>query len=50
MQLDTYTLANVTETSDDSDLASKHDIRGTLDAIDERFTAAVVVIELRLRD
>ena len=44
----TYTLANVTKTSNDSDLSCKHDIRGTLDAIDERLAAAVVVVELGL--
>jgi hypothetical protein len=43
-------LADVTETSDDSDLASNHDIGGTLDAVDERLTAAVQVVELGLGD
>ena len=43
-------LANITETSNDSDLASNHDIGGTLDTIDERLTAAVQVIELGLGD
>lgn len=43
-------LADITETSNDSDLASNHDIGGTLDTIDERFTAAVQVVELGLGD
>lgn len=42
------TLANVTESSDDSNLASNHDIGGTLDAIDERLSAAVQVVKLAL--
>jgi hypothetical protein len=41
-------LADITETSDDSDLAGNHDIGGTLDAVDERLTAAVQVVELGL--
>jgi hypothetical protein len=43
-------LADVTETGDDSDLAGNHDIGGTLDAVDERLTAAVQVVELGLGD
>jgi hypothetical protein len=43
-------LANITETSDDSDLASNHDIGGTLDTVDKRLTAAVQVVELGLGD
>jgi hypothetical protein len=43
-------LADITETSDDGDLASNHDIGGTLDAVDERLTAAVEVVELGLGD
>lgn len=46
----TYTLANITVSSDNGDLASKHDIGSTLDTIDERFAASVVVIELGLGD
>lgn len=46
----TYPLADVTETSDDRNLASEHDIGSTLDTVDERLTAAVVVVELRLCD
>ena len=44
----TYTLANITEASNDSDLTSKHDIGGTLDTIDEGLAASVVVVELGL--
>lgn len=44
------TLSNVTETSDDSDLTSDHDIGGTLDTIDEGFSASVQVVELGLGD
>tara|TARA_R110002003_G_scaffold28_16_gene1661 strand:- start:18704 stop:19177 length:474 start_codon:yes stop_codon:yes gene_type:complete len=43
-------LADITETSDDSDLAGNHDIGGTLDTVDERLTAAVQVVELGLGD
>ena len=50
MQKFTYTLAHVSEASDDSDLASKHDIGGTLDAVDEGLAAPVVVVELGLGD
>ena len=39
-------LADITVTSDDGDLAGNHDIGGTLDAVDERLTAAVQVVEL----
>ena len=46
----TYTLANITEASNDGDLTGKHDIGGTLDTIDERLAASVVVVELRLGD
>jgi len=46
--LGTHSLSDVTETSDDGDLASKHDIGGTLDTVDERLAASVVVIELGL--
>jgi hypothetical protein len=44
------TLADITETGDDGDLAGNHDIGGTLDAVDERLTAAVQVVELGLGD
>lgn len=43
-------LADITETSDDSDLAGNHDIGGTLDAVNERLAAAVQVVELGLGD
>jgi hypothetical protein len=41
-------LANVTETSNNGDLAGNHDIGGALDTIDERLTASVQVVELGL--
>lgn len=44
------TLADITVTSDDSDLTSDHDIGGTLDTIDKGLTAAVKVVELGLGD
>lgn len=44
------TLADITETGNNGDLASNHDIGGTLDTIDEGLTAAVKVVELRLGD
>ena len=44
------TLTDVTETSNDGDLASNHDIGGTLDTVDERLTATVQVVELGLGD
>lgn len=43
-------LANITETGDNGDLASNHDIGGTLDTVDKRLTAAVQVVELGLGD
>jgi hypothetical protein len=43
-------LADITETSNNGDLASNHDIGGTLDTVDERLTAAVQVVELGLGD
>lgn len=43
-------LADVTETSNDGDLASNHDIGGTLDAVDEGLSASVQVVELGLGD
>jgi hypothetical protein len=46
----TYTLANVTIASNNGDLSGKHDIGGTLNTIDQGFTAAVVVVELGLGD
>ena len=44
----TYSLANVTETSNDGNLTSKHDIGSALDTIDKGFTATIVVVELGL--
>jgi hypothetical protein len=44
------TLTDITEASNDGDLASNHDIGGTLDTVDERLTAAVQVVELGLGD
>lgn len=43
-------LADITVTSDDSDLTGDHDIGGTLDTVDERLTASVQVVELGLGD
>lgn len=43
-------LADITETGDNGDLASNHDIGGTLDAVDEGLTAAIKVVELGLGD
>jgi hypothetical protein len=41
---DTDPLANITEASNNGDLTSKHDVGGTLDSVDERLAAAVVLI------
>jgi hypothetical protein len=46
----TYAFTNVTEAGDNSNLTSEHDISRTLNAIDEGFAAAVIVIELGLGD
>jgi len=43
-------LSDITEASDDGDLASNHDIGGTLDTVDERLTAAVEIVELGFCD
>ena len=43
-------LADITIASNDSDLASNHDIGGTLDAINERLAATIEVVELALGD
>ena len=40
------TFADVTITSDDSDLASDHDVGRALDAVYQRFAAAVQIVEL----
>lgn len=42
--MDTHALADITITSDNSDLASKHDIGSALDSINEGFAAAVVIV------
>lgn len=44
------TLADVTVTSNDGDLTGNHDIGGTLDSVDEGFSASVEVVELGLGD
>ena len=46
----TYSFANISVASNNGNLASKHDVSGTLDTIDERFAAAVVVVKLGLGD
>jgi hypothetical protein len=38
-------LADITVASDDGDLSGNHDICGTLDAVDQRFSASVQVVE-----
>lgn len=43
-------LADITETSNDGDLAGNHDIGSTLDAVNEGLTAAVEVVKLGLGD
>jgi hypothetical protein len=43
-------LANITETGNNSNLTSNHDICGTLDTIDQRLAATVQVVELGLGD
>lgn len=42
------TLSDITETSNDSDLTSDHDIGGTLNTINQRLAAAVQVVEFGL--
>lgn len=44
------TLTDITETSNDGNLASNHDIGSTLDTVNEGLTAAVQVVELGLGD
>ena len=43
-------LADVAVAHDDRDLARHHGVGGAADAVDERFLAAVLVVELRLGD
>ena len=42
----THPLAYITETGDDSDLASEHDIGGSLDTVNEGLSAAVLQAKL----
>ena len=44
----THTLADITISSHNGDLARKHDVGGPLDTVNEGLAAAVVVVELRL--
>jgi len=44
------TLSDITVSSNNGDLASNHDIGGTLDSVNERFSATVQVVELGLGD
>jgi len=46
----TYTLADITKARNDSHFPSKHDVCGTLDTIDERFTASIVIVKLGFCD
>lgn len=46
----TYAFANITITSYNGDLSCQHNIGRTLDTIDERLAASIVVVELRLRN
>lgn len=48
--LRTYSFANVSETGNNCNFSSKHDIGSTLDTIDERLAAPVKVVELGLGD
>ena len=43
-------LADVAVTADDGDLAGDHHVGGALDAVDQRFAAAVEIVELGLGD
>lgn len=44
------TLSDITETSDDTDLTSDHDVGSTLDTVDKGLSASVQVVELGLGD
>ncbi len=44
------TLADVAIAQDDRDLAGQHDVSGAADGVDQAFTAAIEVVELRLGD
>ena len=43
-------LADVAIAADDGDLAGHHHVGGAADAVDQRFLAAILVVELRLGD
>jgi hypothetical protein len=43
-------LAHVAIAADERDLAGHHGVGGAADAVDQRFLAAVLVVELRLGD
>src|ERR1700753_195499 len=43
-------LANITETCNNSNLSSNHNVGGTLNSVNQRFTAAIKVVEFRLCD
>ena len=42
--------ADIAVAADDRDFAGDHDVRGALDAVGERFAAAVEIVELRFGD
>src|SRR4029079_2992767 len=44
------TLADIAEAGDAGDLAGEHDVGGAADGVDQRFLAAIKVVELRLGD
>lgn len=46
----THPFANITIASNNGNLSGKHDIGGTLDTIDKRLAAAIVVVKLGLGD
>ena len=48
--LTTYTLSNIAEASNNSDLSSKHNIGSTLDTIDKGLSAPIVVVKLAFGD
>lgn len=50
MESGSAALANIAVASNDSDLASHHDVGCTLDAVDQALSAAVQVVKLALCD
>jgi hypothetical protein len=46
----THAFSDITKTSDDGDLAGKHDVGGALDTINEGFATAIIVVKLGLGD